>query len=402
MNLHEYQSKQLFARYGIPVPRGHVAASPQEAVEAARRLGGDVWVVKAQVHAGGRGKAGGVKLARTPAEVEKAAAGMLGQRLVTKQTGAEGLPINQVYVETGSQIARELYLSLLLNRDSGKLAFVASAAGGMDIEQVAHDTPEQILRAEIHPAAGLQDSQCRALAFGLGLKEGQVKEFAAIAKALYQLYLDCDASLVEVNPLIVTGDGHVVALDAKINIEDNALFRQKELLGWRDASQEDPLERHAAEAELNYVSLDGDIACMVNGAGLAMATMDLVKLHGGEPANFLDVGGGATRERVTTAFKLILENPKVKAILVNIFGGIVRCDMIAEGVIGATRDIGLKVPVVVRIEGTNAPLGRKMLAESGLELIAAADLTDAARKVVAAARQGAAQSAAASRKSKKQ
>jgi succinyl-CoA synthetase beta subunit len=385
MNLHEYQSKQLFARYGIPVPRGHVAASPQEAVEAARRLGGDVWVVKAQVHAGGRGKAGGVKLARTPAEVEKAAAGMLGQRLVTKQTGAEGLPINQVYVETGSQIA-----------------FVASAAGGMDIEQVAHDTPEQILRAEIHPAAGLQDSQCRALAFGLGLKEGQVKEFAAIAKALYQLYLDCDASLVEVNPLIVTGDGHVVALDAKINIEDNALFRQKELLGWRDASQEDPLERHAAEAELNYVSLDGDIACMVNGAGLAMATMDLVKLHGGEPANFLDVGGGATRERVTTAFKLILENPKVKAILVNIFGGIVRCDMIAEGVIGATRDIGLKVPVVVRIEGTNAPLGRKMLAESGLELIAAADLTDAARKVVAAARQGAAQSAATSRKSKKQ
>jgi succinyl-CoA synthetase beta subunit len=327
---------------------------------------------------------------------------MLGQRLVTKQTGSEGLPINQVYVETGSQIARELYLSLLLNRASGKLAFVASAAGGMDIEQVAHDTPEQILRAEIHPAAGLQDSQCRALAFGLGLKEGQVKEFAAIAKALYQLYLDCDASLVEVNPLIVTGDGHVVALDAKINIEDNALFRQKELLGWRDASQEDPLERHAAEAELNYVSLDGDIACMVNGAGLAMATMDLVKLHGGEPANFLDVGGGATRERVTTAFKLILENPKVKAILVNIFGGIVRCDMIAEGVIGATRDIGLKVPVVVRIEGTNAPLGRKMLAESGLELIAAADLTDAARKVVAAARQGAAQSAAASRKSKKQ
>jgi succinyl-CoA synthetase beta subunit len=402
MNLHEYQSKQLFARYAIPVPRGHVAASPQEAAEAARRLGGEVWVVKAQVHAGGRGKAGGVKLARTPAEVERAAAGMLGQRLVTKQTGAEGLPIHQVYVETGSQIARELYLSLLLNRDTGKLAFVASAAGGMDIEQVAHDTPEQILRAEIHPAAGLQDSQCRALAFGLGLKEGQVKEFAAIAKALYQLYLDCDASLVEVNPLIVTGDGHVVALDAKINIEDNALFRQKELLGWRDVSQEDALERQAAEAELNYVSLDGDIACMVNGAGLAMATMDLIKLHGGEPANFLDVGGGATRERVTTAFKLILNNPKVKAILVNIFGGIVRCDMIAEGVIGAARDLGLKVPVVVRIEGTNAPLGRKMLAESGLELVAASDLTDAARKVVAAVRDAAPKAATAGRQSKKQ
>jgi len=402
MNLHEYQSKQLFARYGIPIPRGHVAASPGEAAEAARRLGGDIWVVKAQVHAGGRGKAGGVKLAKTPEEVERAASGMLGQRLVTKQTGAEGLPIHEVYVETGSKIARELYLSLLLNRDSGKLAFVASAAGGMDIEQVAHDTPEQILRAEIHPAAGLQDSQCRALAFGLGLKDGQVKEFTAIAKSLYQLYLDCDASLVEVNPLIVTADGHVVALDAKINIEDNALFRQKELLGWRDASQEDPIERLAAEAELNYVSLDGDIACMVNGAGLAMATMDLIKLHGGEPANFLDVGGGATRERVTTAFKLILNNSKVKAILVNIFGGIVRCDMIAEGVIGAARDLGLKVPVVVRIEGTNAPLGRKMLAESGLALVAADDLTDAARKVVAAARAPATKAATGRRKSKKQ
>jgi succinyl-CoA synthetase beta subunit len=311
---------------------------------------------------------------------------MLGQRLKTKQTGPEGLPIGRVYVESGSKIARELYLSLLLNRDSGRIAFVASAAGGMDIEEVAAKTPERIVRVEIHPAAGLQGSHCRTLAYGLGLKGSQVAEFEEIARGLYRLYLDCDCGLVEVNPLIVTGDGHLVALDAKINIEDNALFRQKELLAWRDPSQEDEVERVAAEAELNYVSLDGDIACMVNGAGLAMATMDLIKLHGGAPANFLDVGGGATRERVTTAFKLILSNRKVKAILVNIFGGIVRCDMIAEGVIGAARDIGIKVPVVVRIEGTNAPLGRELLAKSGLALVAAADLTDAAKKVVAAAR----------------
>jgi succinyl-CoA synthetase beta subunit len=386
MNLHEYQSKQLFARYGIPVPTGKVAASPGEAEAAARDLGGSIWVVKAQVHAGGRGKAGGVKLAKTPDDVKSAAAGMLGKRLTTKQTGPEGLPINQVYVESGSKIARELYLSVLLNRDTSRIAFIASAAGGMDIEEVAEKTPEKIIRAEIHPAAGLQSSHCRALAYGLGLEGGQIGEFEKIARALYQLYLDCDASLIEVNPLIVTGDGHLVALDAKLNIEDNALFRQKELMGWRDASQEDEMERHAAEAELNYVSLDGDIACMVNGAGLAMATMDLIKLHGGAPANFLDVGGGATKERVTTAFKLILSNPKVKAILVNIFGGIVRCDMIAEGVIGAAREIGIKVPVVVRIEGTNAPQGRELLAKSGLALTPAADLTDAAKKVVAAAR----------------
>jgi succinyl-CoA synthetase beta subunit len=386
MNLHEYQSKQLFARYGIPVPTGLVAATPEEAADAARRLGGAIWVVKAQVHAGGRGKAGGVKLAKTPAEVAAAAAGMLGQRLVTKQTGADGLPIHQVYVESGSQIARELYLSALLNRDTGRIAFVASAAGGMDIEQVAARTPRKIIRVEVHPAAGLQGSHCRTLAYGLGLAGAQVAELEGIVRALYELYLECDASLVEVNPLIVTGDGHVVALDAKINIDDNALFRQKDLVAWRDPSQEDAMERVAAEADLNYVSLDGDIACMVNGAGLAMATMDLIQLHGGAPANFLDVGGGATRERVTTAFKLILQNPKVRAILVNIFGGIVRCDMIAEGVIGAARDLGLHLPVVVRIEGTNAPQGRRMLAESGLELIAAADLTDAAKKVVAAAR----------------
>jgi len=386
MNLHEYQSKQLFARYGIPVPAGHVASTPEEAADAAKRLGGAVWVVKAQVHAGGRGKAGGVKVVKSVADVKSAAAGMLGQRLKTKQTVAEGLPINQVYVETGSQIERELYLSLLLNRDSGHIAFVASQAGGMNIEEVAAKTPEKIIRVEVHPATGLQGSHCRALAFGLGLKGDQVKQFESIARGLYKLYLECDCSLVEINPLIVTGDGGVMALDAKINIEDNALFRQKELLAWRDPSQEDEMERIAGEADLNYVSLDGDIACMVNGAGLAMATMDLIKLHGGNPANFLDVGGGATRERVTTAFKLILQNPKVKAILVNIFGGIVRCDMIAEGVVGAARDLGLHLPVVVRIEGTNAAQGRKILQESGLELIAAADLTDAAKKVVAAAR----------------
>jgi succinyl-CoA synthetase beta subunit len=343
-------------------------------------------VVKAQVHAGGRGKAGGVKVVKSVDDVQGAAAGMLGKRLTTKQTAAAGLPINQVYVESGSQIERELYVSLLLNRDTGRIAFVASAAGGMDIEEVAVQTPEKMIRVEVHPATGLLGSHCRALAFGLGLKGEQGRQFESIARGLYRLYLECDCSLVEVNPLIVTGDGRVMALDAKINIEDNALFRQRDLVAWRDPSQEDEMERIAGEAELNYVSLDGDIACMVNGAGLAMATMDLIKLHGGSPANFLDVGGGATRERVTTAFKLILQNPKVKAILVNIFGGIVRCDMIAEGVIGAARDVGLHLPVVVRIEGTNAALGRKLLQESGLDLIAAADLTDAAQKAVAAAR----------------
>jgi len=386
MNLHEYQSKKLFERYGIPVPSGQVASTPAEAVAAAKQLGGDLWVVKAQVHAGGRGKAGGVKLAKSVDEVKTAAAGMLGQRLKTKQTGPEGLPINQVYVESGSKIARELYLSMLLNRDSGHLAFIASEAGGMDIEAVAAKTPEKIIRVEVHPATGLQGSHSRALAYGLGLEGEQIKEFDAIVRGLYKLYLDSDASLVEINPLIVTGDGHVVALDAKINIDDNALMRQTEILAWRDTSQEDETELAASEADLNYVALDGDIACMVNGAGLAMATMDLIQLHGGSPANFLDVGGGATKERVTTAFKLILSNPKVKAILVNIFGGIVRCDLIAEGVIGAAKELGLKVPVVVRIEGTNADVGRKLLAESGLDLVAATDLTDAAKKVVALAK----------------
>jgi len=386
MNLHEYQSKQLFASYGIPVPSGHVASTPAQAAEAARKLGGSKWVVKAQVHAGGRGKAGGVKLVDSPEAAAKAAEAMFGKRLVTHQTGAEGLPISQVFVEQGSKIAKELYLSLVLNRDKGHIAFIASAAGGMDIEEVAEHTPEKIIRVDVHPAAGLQPSQCRVLAFGLGLTGKQVDQFASIAQALYKLYLEKDAALVEVNPLIVTDEGKLVALDAKINIEDNSLFRQKDLAAWRDASQEDAMERAAAEHELNYVSLDGNIACMVNGAGLAMATMDLIQLHGGAPANFLDVGGGATRERVTEAFKLILSNHNVKAILVNIFGGIVRCDMIAEGIIHAVKDVGVQVPVVVRIEGTNAPQGRKLLAESGLAITAASDLTDAAKKVVAAAK----------------
>ena len=330
MNLHEYQSKKLFAEYGIPVPKGIPAATADEAAKAAQELGGELWVVKAQVHPGGRGKAGGVKLAKTADEVREYAADMLGTQLVTHQSGPEGLPVNIVYVDEGSDIDRELYLSMLIDRDVSQVSFIASAAGGMDIEQVAADTPEQIFTVAISPGAGLQPYQARQLAFGLGLDKSQSKQFADLIARLYRLFLECDASLVEVNPLIVTKAGDVIALDAKINIEENALFRHSRLNEMRDLSQEDETESAAAEHDLNYVSLDGDIACMVNGAGLAMATMDLIKLHGGEPANFLDVGGGATAERVAAAFKLILSNDKVTAILVNIFGGIVRCDLIAE------------------------------------------------------------------------
>ena len=389
MNLHEYQSKRVFADYGVPVPAGRVAASESEAVAAARELAGPLWVVKAQVHAGGRGKAGGVELCRSVTEVGRAAAAMLGRRLVTKQTGSEGLPINLVYVESGSAIERELYLSLLLNRDTSRVAFVASAAGGMDIEQVAAKEPHRILRADIHPAAGLQSYQCRRLAFGLGLAGPQVAEFERIARALYRLYLDRDLSLIEVNPLIVTKNGSLIALDAKINAEANALYRQPALMELRDPSQEDPMERAASEHELNYVSLDGNIACMVNGAGLAMATMDLIKLHGGEPANFLDVGGTATAERVTAAFQLILSNDRARAVLVNIFGGIVRCDVIAEGIVQAVRQVGDSVPVIVRLEGTNADKARKVLAGSRLAITAAKDLSDAATKAVRLAKRGA-------------
>ena len=386
MNLHEYQSKRLFADYGIPVPQGHPADSPESAVAAAKRLGGQLWVVKAQVHAGGRGKAGGVKLAKTHDEVRQYAADMLGKNLVTHQSGPEGLPVNVVYVEAGSEIDRELYLSMLVDRDVSRISLIASAAGGMDIEQVAEDTPEQIFTVAISPSAGLQPFQARQLAFGLGLNKTQSRQFGDLLSRLYRLYEECDASLVEVNPLIVNKAGDVIALDGKINIEDNALFRQKKLVELRDPSQEDDKERAAAAHDLNYVSLDGDIACMVNGAGLAMATMDLVKLHGGEPANFLDVGGGTTAERVAEAFKLILSNSNVTAILVNIFGGIVRCDLIAEGIISAVKEVGVEVPVVARLEGTNADKGRAILAESGLGIVAASDLTDAAQKVVAAAK----------------
>ena len=385
MNLHEYQAKKLFADCGIPVPRGIPADSAQAAVKAAEELGGDIWVVKAQVHAGGRGKAGGVKLARTLDEVREFAAGMLGRQLVTHQSGPDGLPVNIVYVEEGSDIDRELYLSMLLDREVSRISFIASAAGGMDIEKVAAETPELIFSITVSPDVGLQDYQARQLAFGLELDKNQVRQFGSLVKKLYQLYLDTDASLIEVNPLITTKAGDVIALDGKINIDGSALFRQPEIAALRDASQEDVTEREAAEHELSYVSLDGNIACMVNGAGLAMATMDLIKLHGGEPANFLDVGGGATAERVAAAFKLILSNEKVAAILVNIFGGIVRCDLIAEGIISAVREEGVNVPVVVRLEGTNVNKGRELLASSGLAIISADDLTDAARKVVASA-----------------
>jgi succinyl-CoA synthetase beta subunit len=389
MNLHEYQAKKILASYAIPVPDGRVASSPEEAVAAAAALGGKLWVVKAQVHAGGRGKAGGVELARDAQQVRAAAAAMLGERLVTKQTGPAGLPVERVYVESGSDIERELYLSLTLNRERGRIAVVASAAGGMDIEQVAQKTPQKILSVTVHPATGLEPFQYRELAFGLGLAPKQVAQFQLILMGLYRLYLERDASLIEINPLIVTAGGALVALDAKLDIEANALFRQKEMAALRDPGQEDPMERRASEHDLNYVSLDGDIACMVNGAGLAMATMDLIKLHGGRPANFLDVGGGATSDRVTAAFQLILSNPQVRAILVNIFGGIVRCDLIADGVINAVKNVGVSVPVVVRLEGTNAKVARERLAHSGLAIIAADDLTDAAKKVIAAARKAA-------------
>ncbi len=392
MNLHEYQSKALFADFGIPVPSGRVAATAAEAVAAAEELGGELWVVKAQVHAGGRGKAGGVKLARSTDEVAEHAEAMLGTLLVTHQSGPEGLPIDTVYVEEGSSIDRELYLSLLVDRDTERVVIMASAAGGMDIEQVAEETPEKILTAALHPAAGLSDYQSREIGFGLGLNKQQQRELGDILAKLVRLFHDCDASLVEINPLITTAEGKVVALDAKINVEDNALFRQKAIEELRDEAQEDEKEREARDHDLNYVSLDGNIACMVNGAGLAMATMDLIKLHGGEPANFLDVGGGATAERVTEAFKIILANEKVEAILVNIFGGIVRCDLIAEGIIAAVRDVGVEVPVVVRLEGTNVERGRQLLADNDLPITAADDLTDAAKKVIAEASNGGADS----------
>ena len=385
MNLHEYQAKALFSQYGIPVPEGKPAITPDEAVKVAQSLGGDTWVVKAQAHTGGRGKAGGVKLVKSLDELRAATEAMLGMTLITRQTGPEGLPVNTVLVEQGSAIERELYLGALLDRAASRVTFMASAAGGMNIEEVAAETPEKILTTLIDPAAGLQPYQCRKLAFGLGLEGDQVKQFGRIMSALYQLYLDKDVSLIEINPLIVTASGELMALDAKINIDGSALYRRPDILAMRDLSQEDEKEAAAAEHDLNYITLDGSIGCMVNGAGLAMATMDLVKLQGGDPANFLDVGGTATAERVTEAFKLILSDSKVKAVLVNIFGGIVRCDLIAEGVITAARNVDVQVPVIVRLEGTNAQQGLKMLEESGMDFITAEDFTEAARKAVAAA-----------------
>ncbi len=386
VNLHEYQSKALLKRYGVPVAAGEAVTSPEQAARAAHNLGGKRWAVKAQVHAGGRGKGGGVSLCDSPDAVRETADRMLGTRLVTPQTGPEGLPVEQVYVEKASGIDRELYLSLLVDRGSECACFVGSAAGGMDIEEVAHQTPEKIARVKVHAALRVMPYVGRRLAKAFELEGEAATEIQRIAVALYRLFDECDASLVEINPLVVTGAGELLALDAKIAVEDNALFRQAELAGQRDPGQEDELERRAREVGLSYVSLDGSIACMVNGAGLAMATMDLIKLEGGEPANFLDVGGAADAARVAAGFGLILSNPNVRAILVNIFGGIVRCDVIAEGVLQAVREAKVQVPVVARLEGTNAEKARGMLDESELTVTAATDLADAARVVVGLAR----------------
>ncbi|MGH8506654.1 MAG: ADP-forming succinate--CoA ligase subunit beta, partial [Stenotrophobium sp.] len=386
MNLHEYQAKEIFARYGIPVPEGALAASPEQARAAAKQVGGDKFVVKAQVHAGGRGKAGGVKLVTGFDAVEETAKQMLGTQLVTIQTGPAGLPVHSVWVEKPSAIARELYVSAVVDRSKERIAFMASAAGGMDIEEVAHSTPEKIKHVIVHPATGLQPYQARELGFFMGLDKDQVAQFTKIMLGLSKLFTDLDASLVEINPLIVTQDGNVMALDAKLNFDDNALFRQKEIANMRDHSQEDAREREAAKYDLNYVTLEGNIGCMVNGAGLAMATMDIVKLHGGQPANFLDVGGGADKERVTAAFKIILSDPHVQGVLVNIFGGIMKCDIIAQGIIGAARQVDLKVPLIARLEGTNVKEGKELLRTSGLGIIPAGDLLDAARRAVAAAK----------------
>jgi succinyl-CoA synthetase beta subunit len=385
MNLHEYQGKQLFAEYGLPVSRGYAVETPQEAVDAATQIGGDMWVVKAQVHAGGRGKAGGVKLVKSKEEIREFATHWLGKNLVTYQTDANGQPVSKILVESCTDIADELYLGAVVDRSSRRIVFMASTEGGVEIEKVAHETPEKILRAIIDPLVGAQPYQGRELAFKLGLKGDQIKQFVKIFMGLAQLFVDKDLALIEVNPLVITQQGNLHCLDAKLGVDGNALFRQKALHEMHDPSQEDAREVHAARWELNYVALGGSIGCMVNGAGLAMGTMDIVALHGGFPANFLDVGGGATRERVTEAFKIILSDEKVKAVLINIFGGIVRCDLIAEGVIGAVEEIGVNVPVVVRLEGNNAELARKVLADSGLNIIAATSLTDAAQRAVAAA-----------------
>jgi len=384
MNLHEYQAKQLLEEYGIPVPDNEVAQNVEEALVVAGKLNTAGWVVKAQVHAGGRGKAGGVRLVSSKDELSQVAQALLGTRLVTYQTDARGQPVNQILIEETCEIDRELYLGAVIDRCTQRITFMASTEGGVEIEKVAHETPEKIFKITIEPLVGIQPFQSRELAFKLGLLGDQVKQFSKLLLAFGALFEKSDLGLLEVNPLIVTKQGDLLCLDAKINIDDNALYRQPILRGMRDTTQEDERENHARNWELSYIALDGDIGCMVNGAGLAMATMDLIKLHGGDPANFLDVGGSATKERVTEAFKIILSDQNVKGVLVNIFGGIVRCDLIADGIIGAVADVGIDVPVVVRLEGNNAELGAKKLSESGFNLIPADGLTDAAEKIVKA------------------
>ena len=385
MNLHEYQVKQLFTEYGLPVSEGYAADTPESAVEAANRIGGSEWVVKCQVHAGGRGKAGGVKLVKDTDAIKAFAENWLGKNLVTFQTDENGQPVSKILVETCTDIANELYLGAVVDRTTRRVVFMASTEGGVEIETVAEETPEKILKAEIDPIVGAQPYQAREMAFKLGLSGVQIKQFTKIFLGLAKMFEDLDVALIEINPLVIKEDGDLHCLDAKLAIDGNALYRQPKVKAMQDPTQEDAREAHAAEFELNYVALDGNVGCMVNGAGLAMGTMDIVNLHGGKPANFLDVGGGATKERVAEAFKIILSDDNVKAVLVNIFGGIVRCDMIAEGIIGAVKEVGVSVPVVVRLEGTNAELGREVLANSGLDIIAAESLTDAAEKVVAAA-----------------
>ena len=385
MNLHEYQAKKIFADYGLPVSKGFACANAQEAVDASLRIGGDKWVVKAQVHAGGRGKAGGVKLVSSKEEIEAFAKQWLGKRLVTYQTDKEGQPVYKILVEECTDIDKELYLGAVVDRGSRRIVFMASTEGGVEIEKVALETPEKILRATIDPLVGPQPFQGREMAFKLGLSGEQIKQFTKIFLGLARMFVECDLSLLEINPLVITKAGDLHCLDAKLNIDGNALYRQPKLKEMHDPTQDDEREVHAANWDLNYVALDGSIGCMVNGAGLAMGTMDIVKLYGGEPANFLDVGGGATKERVSEAFKIILSDEKVKAVLVNIFGGIVRCDLIAEGIVGAVEEVGVKVPVVVRLEGNNAELGSKVLKDSGLNIIAATSLAEAAQAAVKAA-----------------
>ena len=398
MNIHEYQAKSLLAKFGVTVPRGGVAFTPEEAEAAARDLGGAVWVVKSQIHAGGRGAgrfkddpdgAGGVRLCKSPDEVCDNAANMIGHVLVTKQTGPGGKEVKRLYIEEGCDIARELYLGMLIDRATGRITVMASSEGGMEIEEVAARSPEKIIKIAIDPATGIMPYHGRQIAFGLGLEGKQVGAAVKFLMAMYRAFTELDASIVEINPLVVTGDGGVIALDAKMNFDDNALFRHKDVAEMRDEDEEDPMELEAARHELSYIKLDGSIGCMVNGAGLAMATMDIIKLCGGAPANFLDVGGGATAERVTAAFKIILSDPHVAGILVNIFGGIMRCDVIAEGVVAAACEVDLRVPLVVRLEGTNVDQGKKILSESGLPIISADDLGDAAQKVVHAVKEAA-------------